>query len=500
MATISSRAFGFARVSSEDQARGGISLGLQTGSIRAYCDANGLDLVKTWEVAETATFDDERVEFQAMLREFAASGDVPHLVFHKVDRSNRNSWDHARLEDLVKRHGKHLHAALDRFHLHADAPPSEWDRFEMMAMFARSETRHLSARVKSCIRQQTSLGYWSYKAPPGYRKVPRTGIEPDPVQGPLVRELLEAAATGNYSLDVLVKESKRLGITYQDKPISRSALHRWLVDPVFAGPFYAKGKLVTNFQHEPLIDMETHERIRLRLSDTRRTEKKIREPRPLSGVFQCAECGHSVTFFAAKKGKYTYGFCGTCKRNGNRHAFLAESEALRRLDGIARRAILPPAAAGLLMAGLDEFRSKAHEVRAAKRAALEARLDVLKRKLARAFEAMTSGDVDSATYREQTGALRAERDRAEIGLRELEREETHAAADQVEAAYKLAEELETTLDSASPRALARISKILCTNLQVRNGTVEYSLAFPFDLIAEGNKGGDWRRVWDSNPR
>ncbi len=309
MTMLSRKAFGFARVSSEDQARGGISLSLQTESIRAYCASNGLELVKTWEVAETATFDDDRVKFRAMLKEFAASRDAIHLIFYKIDRSNRNTWDHARLEDLVKKHGKHLHAALDHFHLHADATPSEWDRFEMMGLFARSETRHLSARVKSCIGQQTNLGYWSYKAPPGYRKVPRAGIELDPVQGPLVRELLEIAATGNFSLDVLVKEAQRLGLTYQNRPISRSALHRWLVDPVFAGPFYAKGKLVTNYQHKPLIGWETHERIKLRLSDGRRTEKKIRVSKPLNGIFQCADCGHSVTFFAAKKGKYTYGFC-----------------------------------------------------------------------------------------------------------------------------------------------------------------------------------------------
>ncbi len=495
--TSGSKAFGFARVSSDDQARGGISLSLQAESIRRHCRENGLDLVRIWEVAETATFDDERVKYQVMLKEFAGSTDVTHLVVYKVDRSNRNTWDHARLEELVKKHGKHLHAALDHFHLHGDAPPSEWDRFEMMGLFARSEMRHLSARVKSCIGQQTQLGYWSYKAPPGYRKISRAGIEPDPVQAPLVTEILQIAATGNYSLDVLVKEAKRLGITYQNRPISRSALHRWLVDPVFAGPFYAKGDLVTNYQHKPLIGWATHERIKLRLSDTRRSEKKIRDPKPLSGAFLCAECGHSITFFAAKKGKYTYGFCGTCKRNGIKHAFIEEGQALKCLDEIARQAILSPEAARLLMGGLQEFRSKAHEVRAAKRAALEARQDVLKRKLARAFEAMTNGDVESATYREQTEVIRADRDRIEIELREMNREETDAAADQVESAYKLAEELEMTLDSASPKALAKISKILCTNLKARNGTIDYSLAFPFDLIAEGNKEGDWRAAGDA---
>ncbi|MCB0218111.1 MAG: recombinase family protein, partial [Chrysiogenetes bacterium] len=407
----STKAFGFARVSSEDQARGGISLGLQMDAIRAYCAAKGLDLVKTWEVAETASFDDERVRFKEMLEEYSSSEEVPHLVFYKVDRSNRNTWDHARLEDLVRKRAKHLHAALDHFHLHREAPPSEWDRFEMMGLFARSETRHLSARVKSCIAQQTAQGHWSYKAPPGYRKIPRGGIEPDPLQGPLVAELLAMAATGNFSLDVLTKESLRLGIRYQGKALSRSAIHRWLVDPVFAGPFYSKGTLITNYRHTPLIDWRTHERIRERLSDYRRVEKKVREPQALSGVLECAVCGNSITFFSAKKGRYTYGFCGTCKRNGVKHPFLDEREAAAQLRGIAAQAILAPEASKLLEAGLYEYRTRKTEALQARRASIEARLEALRQKLSRAFEALTEGAVDGETYARNTNAWRSEKEK-----------------------------------------------------------------------------------------
>jgi len=37
------KAFGFARVSSDEQAKGGISLGLQAEAIRAYCKQRGLN-------------------------------------------------------------------------------------------------------------------------------------------------------------------------------------------------------------------------------------------------------------------------------------------------------------------------------------------------------------------------------------------------------------------------------------------------------------------------
>ncbi|MCW5828967.1 MAG: hypothetical protein KIT79_06590 [Deltaproteobacteria bacterium] len=52
------------------------------------------------------------------------------------------------------------------------------------------------------------------------------------------------------------------------------------------------------------------------------------------------------------------------------------------------------------------------------------------------------------------------------------------------------------MESASPKALGRISCELRPNLFVRNGAVGYSLVFPFDMIAEGNKDGDWRAAGD----
>ena len=486
------KAFGFARVSSEDQARGGISLGLQTEAIKKYCEQEGLALVKAWEVTETASFSDERAKFKAVLKEFSSAGDVQHLIFYKVDRSNRNSWDHARLEELVKKHDKHLHAALDHFHLHKDATPSEWDRFDMMGLFARSETRHLSARVKSCITQQTKQGHWSYKAPPGYRKLPKAGIEIDSVQGPLVRRLLELAATGNYSLDVLTDEAGRLGILYQGTPLSRSAVHRWMVDPVFAGPFYSKGTLVTNFQHTPLISWETHQQILNRLGDGRRTEKKIRDPQPLAGIFTCGKCSGQISFYRVK-GKYSYGFCSSCKRAKKRQPHIEQGEALVQMEPLVKSFALTPEVGTLLKSWLEDEQGSQGETLSAKKGALEQRLSQIKQKLRRAFDALSESVVDDETYRAQTETWRREKEKVEIELNGLERGENQEKWDRVLGAFKLAEVSETIWEAATPREKAKLAKTVCSNLALNDGTIEFSLAFPFDVLAKSKQNNDWRR-------
>ncbi len=492
------KALGFARVSSEDQAEGGISLGLQAEAIRAYCRQKGFQLSQVVEVTETATFHDQRVKFQAMLTEFAASSDMRHLVFYKVDRSNRNFWDHAKLADLVIVQGKHLHAALDHFHLHPEAPPSEWDRFDMMALFARSETRHLSSRVRSCIQQQVSMGLYTHRAPPGYRKIFRGGIEIDPVQGPLMKELLELAATGVWSLDRLAKTARETGINCYGRPLSRSAVHRWVTNPIFAGPFYCKGKLITNYQHTPLISWETHEKIAKRLKIPGRMVKRTRRGFPLSGVFTCAHCHRAVTFFTVRK-RYTYGVCCGCRRDGYSPKNLTEENLFFQLEQIVKGFALTPEVAADLKGWLEEERGQEEEKRKAKITALQDRINSLKQKLVRAFSALSDGAVDQETYQHQSAQWRAEKEKLEIQLREVERSGLKGKLDELLKMFELAEGVETIWESATPHEKALLAKSACLNLAVDEGTVRFSLAFPFDHLAEGRECFKWRPRRDLNP-
>ena len=494
------RAFAFARVSTDEQAQGGISLGLQAEAMERYCREKGLDLARIWQVAETATSEGQRQQFQAMLAEFEASPDIRHLVFYKVDRSNRNIWDHARLAGLVLHNGKHIHAALDRFHLHPEAPPSEWDRFDMMALFARSETRHLSSRVRACLKQQADLGYWIHLAPPGYRKIKRAGIEIDPVQGPLMREILELAATGEYSLVRLAEEAGRRGIRYYRKPLTRSSIHRWVTNSVYAGPFYFKGKLVTNFQHEPLISWETHERILKRLSDHRKPEKVYhKHAHPLAGTYQCEECGRSVTITIAKK-QYVYGFCGACKRAGRPYAHVPERVLESGIRDAVRAAMLPAEATQLLKGYLGEERASTTDVQQARTDALRASLAKLQQRLRRAFAALSDGAVDAETYREQTKSWREEKERIEAELASLERKEAGDPLERLLEAFELAEVLDTLWENATGEEKTKLARAVCSNLTVKGESARYHLAFPFDVLAKYRGRPEWRARRDSNPR
>lgn len=169
--TVTRRAIAYVRVSTEEQAREGVSLAAQTERIQAYCIANGLELV--------AILCDEGVSASrklhtrpqgAQLVELIASGDVSHVVAFKLDRLFRDAVNCLESTSEWDRQGVALHlldiggqavdtsSAMGRFFLTVMAACGEMER-----NLIRERT---STAMQHMIRQGVRLG-----APPlGFSK------------------------------------------------------------------------------------------------------------------------------------------------------------------------------------------------------------------------------------------------------------------------------------------------------------------------------------------
>jgi len=108
-------AIGYVRVSTEDQAQGGVSLDAQEEKIRAYCLAKEWDLVRVVRDGGYSAKDLNRPGIQSIIsgcskREF----DV--VVILKLDRLTRSVKDLGYLvEDVFKRHGVAFSSIQDNF-------------------------------------------------------------------------------------------------------------------------------------------------------------------------------------------------------------------------------------------------------------------------------------------------------------------------------------------------------------------------------------------------
>ena len=88
----------YIRVSTEDQAREGFSLGEQKEKLEALCKYKGYEVYKVYKDAGISAKDiTHRPQFQAMLEDMKA-GKINYIVAYKLDRVTRSVKD---LETLI---------------------------------------------------------------------------------------------------------------------------------------------------------------------------------------------------------------------------------------------------------------------------------------------------------------------------------------------------------------------------------------------------------------
>ena len=94
----------YIRVSTEDQAREGFSLGEQEEKLRQLCDYKGYEIYKVYCDAGISAKDMEhRPKFQEMLQDMR-DGKINYIVAYKLDRVTRSVRD---LEELITQLEKH---------------------------------------------------------------------------------------------------------------------------------------------------------------------------------------------------------------------------------------------------------------------------------------------------------------------------------------------------------------------------------------------------------
>ena len=86
------KAIGYVRVSTDEQAREGLSLDLQVARIGAYCEAKGWELLRVYRDAGISGKDLERPGIQSLLHDLKGNG-VDVVVILKLDRLTRSIRD-----------------------------------------------------------------------------------------------------------------------------------------------------------------------------------------------------------------------------------------------------------------------------------------------------------------------------------------------------------------------------------------------------------------------
>jgi DNA invertase Pin-like site-specific DNA recombinase len=167
---------------------------------------------------------------------------------------------------------------------------------------ARHESEHKSERIRSKVVQLAAAGQIGNGGPRpfGYTRVyagegPRRKIVRDEVnekEAALIREWAQRLLAGE-SKYALVKDAQERGIpTSTGKAWTQQAMHYMLRSGRIAGLREHKGRVVGPAQWPAIIDRETHEQLRARLSDYKNGTPRVPRKHHLTGIVCCSlPCG-----------------------------------------------------------------------------------------------------------------------------------------------------------------------------------------------------------------
>jgi DNA invertase Pin-like site-specific DNA recombinase len=130
------KAIGYIRVSTDEQAREGVSLENQRAKIEVYCQLNDLELVEILEDAGKSGKDLNREGMQALMDRIRARS-LDAVVVYKLDRLSRRVRDTLSLMDLIEKRSVAFHSitekidtksAMGKFFLNIMASMNQWER------------------------------------------------------------------------------------------------------------------------------------------------------------------------------------------------------------------------------------------------------------------------------------------------------------------------------------------------------------------------------------
>jgi len=333
----------YARVSSKEQEKEGFSIPAQLKLLNSYAAEQGFQEVKEFVDVETAK-KTGRPGFNSMVDFFkkaikSKSPKEPCLILlvEKTDRLYRNLKDWVTIDDL----DLDIHFVKENVILSRESRSSEKFMHGIKVLMAKNYIDNLSEETKKGMLEKAEQGIFPSFAPLGYINVECGGkriIQPDPDLGPLVIQLFEWYATGNYSLLEVKEKVQSEGFAYRKngRKIPKSVIHKILTNPIYYGDFRWDGKHYRG-THEPIVTKELFDRVQEVLVEKgRRRTRQQKHQWAFQGLVSCGHCGCALTG-EIKKGRYIYYHCtghkGKCPEKYVREEELADhfGEALRAI-------------------------------------------------------------------------------------------------------------------------------------------------------------------------
>jgi site-specific DNA recombinase len=309
----------YIRVSTEDQAREGFSLGEQEEKLKQLCDYKGYEVYKVYCDAGISAKDMEhRPKFQEMLKDMKENK-INYIVAYKLDRVTRSVRD---LEELISQLEKYnTYLVCDRDDVNTSTANGRFF-VRMLTVLSQLEIEIVSERTKFGLNGAIKSGHLPGQVALGFKKDGNRKTIIDPATAPIVKRVFDLYLQGKTFLQIsnIFNEEKVLNKNWKDTHIERIINNR-----LYMGDYEMYKRLKEWKNVEPVIYMNVVDPIIPRYIWEECQAQKIINQRTYTRdrvytFFQklkCPKCGKIMKCKGSggKRRKYVYYNCEDCHEN-----------------------------------------------------------------------------------------------------------------------------------------------------------------------------------------
>jgi site-specific DNA recombinase len=326
----------YCRVSSDEQAKEGLSLESQELTCRRVAEEEGYSILEVIKDEGKSGKDIKREGIKQIMRLVADKKINAIYLVHK-DRLSRNMADHIFLTDLFRKN-KVILRSINEPLMDNSAASITMDM--VMASFNQFHRLNTAEKVKSTMYEKARAGYYPSLAPVGYKNIEspnavdrfaRKIVVVNEKDAIFVREAFRLYATGEYNVidicDILHEKGFR---TKNDNKVFHSKIYEMLKNPFYIGEIHWGEIDIKRAKHEPIIDKDLFDRVqRILIAKNKHCCRKRKFKWLLSGFLRCYKhnCRYTAEWHLNKSIAYyhcTKNGCGKFSEQGKMENAVAE--------------------------------------------------------------------------------------------------------------------------------------------------------------------------------
>lgn len=229
----------YSRVSTEEQAKEGLSIDAQIDKCKSFCQARDWEIFKVYRDAGFSAGSLNRPALELLLRD-ANDRKFDIILVYKIDRFSRKLKDLIMILEDLKEKNINFTSVTEQI----DTTSAMGEAFfQIIGVFAQLERGMVKERVELAFDRKIQFGEALYRAPFGY-VYSNKKLTPDPENSKNIQEIFEMWAEGISCREISRKFN-----------IPESTLYQMIKNPIYLGKIKYKGELYKG-KHIALINQD----------------------------------------------------------------------------------------------------------------------------------------------------------------------------------------------------------------------------------------------------